>query len=92
MKTKKIQMPEFKSEDEERAFWSNNDSTEYLDWSQADVVIIPNLKPTSKSISLRIPDYMLQTLKVIANSKNIHYHSLIKIFIEEGIRHNINKS
>lgn len=78
-------MPKFKTEDEEREFWATHDSSEYIDWSKAEQVIFPNLKPSTESISLRLPKYLLARIKEIANSKDVPYQSLIKIFLAERI-------
>lgn len=78
-------IPEFENEDQERAFWAENDSAEYVDWSKAEKVIFPNLKPTSKTISLRLPGFILDELKLIAHKRDIPYQSLIKIFLKEKI-------
>ncbi len=88
-KLKKI--PEFKNENEEYEFWSIHDSTEYLDWSKAKRVIFPNLKPTTKSIPIRFPLYMVEELKYLANRKNVPYQSLIKIYLEERLKRELNK-
>ena len=82
-KLKKI--PVFKNEDEERAFWAKNDSADYIDWSKANKVNFPNLKPSTKTISLRLPEFMLEELKLIAHKQDVPYHSLIKIFLKERI-------
>ena len=81
--SKKI--PKFKNEDEEREFWASHDSTEYIDWKQAKRVTLPNLKPSVKKISLRLPESMLEELKLIANKKDVPYQSLMKIFLSERI-------
>ncbi len=78
-------VPKFENEDQERAFWAEQDSAEYVDWSKADRVIFPNLKPTSKTISLRLPGFILDELKLIAHKRDIPYQSLIKIFLKEKI-------
>lgn len=78
-------IPDFKSEDEERAFWADHDSTEYIDWDEADPVVLPNLRPSTKSISLRLPASMLNKLRVIANKRDVPYQSLIKLFLQERI-------
>lgn len=78
-------IPEFENEDQERAFWAEQDSAEYVDWSKAEKVIFPNLKPTSKTISLRLPGFILDELKLIAHKRDIPYQSLIKIFLKEKI-------
>ena len=83
MSRKKI--PSFKSEDEEREFWSGHDSTDYIDWSQASRVVLPNLKPSLKTISLRLPEYMLAEIKLLAHKKDVPYQSLIKIFLSERL-------
>lgn len=76
----------FKNEDEERKFWSEHDSTELVDWSQAQRVTLPNLKPSVKSISLRLPQPMLEQLRVLANRRDVPYQSLIKLFLAERIQ------
>ncbi len=81
--SKKI--PKFKDEDEEREFWAASDSTEYINWKQAKRVTLPNLKPSVKTISLRLPESMLEELKLLANKKDVPYQSLLKIFLSERI-------
>ena len=78
-------IPEFDSEEAERAFWASSDSTDYIDWTQAERVILPNLKPSLKTISLRLPESMLETLKLLANKRDIPYQSLMKLFLAERI-------
>jgi predicted DNA binding CopG/RHH family protein len=78
-------IPEFKSEAEEREFWATHDSTEYLDWSDAESVVFPNLKPSTKTISLRISETMLNELKLLANKMDVPYQSLIKVYLRERI-------
>jgi len=78
-------IPEFKSEDEEREFWATHDSTEYVDWSQARRVIFPNLKPSTRTISVRMPESMVDELKLLANKRDVPYQSLIKMFLRERI-------
>jgi predicted DNA binding CopG/RHH family protein len=82
--SKKI--PKFKSEDEEREFWATRDSTEYVDWKKAKRVVLPELKPSLKTISLRLPESMLEELKLLAHKKDVPYQSLLKIFLSERIR------
>lgn len=77
------QIPNFKNEDEEREFWATHDSTDYVDWAKAENVIFSNLKPSTESISLRLPSYLLARIKEIANKKDIPYQSLMKMFISE---------
>ena len=79
-------IPKFRSEAEERNFWRKNDTSDFVDWKKADRVSFPNLKPSVRSISLRLPESMLNDLKVIANKKDIPYQSLMKIFISEKIK------
>ena len=79
------EIPEFKNEDEERAFWAKTDSSEVLDWSKAKRVLFPNLKPTTQAISLRLPASMLDELRQLANQRDVPYQSLIKIFLRERI-------
>ena len=78
-------IPEFNNEDEEREYWANQDSSEVLDWKQAQRAIFPNLKPTLKSISLRLPESMIDELRQLANERDIPYQSLIKHFLRERI-------
>lgn len=77
--------PAFTSEKEEREFWQTHDSTEYVDWSKARKVIFPNLKPTTQSISLRLPLWMLQAIKNAANRQDVPYQSLIKVWLTEKL-------
>lgn len=79
------QIPHFKSEDKERKFWATHDSTEYVDWSKAERVIFPNLRPSTESISLRLPSYLLDRIKQLANFKDVPYQSLMKIFLAERV-------
>ena len=81
--SKKI--PQFKNEDEEREFWATHDSTEFINWSQAEKVTLSNLKPSVKKISLRLPESMLEELKMLANKRDVPYQSLMKIFLAERI-------
>ncbi len=81
----KKRVPKFKNEDEERAFWSKNDSSEYLNWKSAERVLFPNLKPSTKAISLRLPESLLDALRQLANERDVPYQSLIKIFLQERI-------
>lgn len=78
--------PRFKNEDNERQFWSEHDSTDYIDWSKAERISLPRLKPSVKIISLRLPEFMLEELKTLANKRDVPYQSLIKVFLSERIR------
>lgn len=82
---KKKPIPKFKDEAEECAFWEVNDSAEYLDWAKAAQVSMPNLKPSVRTISLRLPEIMLENLKVLANKRDIPYQSLLKLYLSERI-------
>jgi len=82
----KKKVPKFKDEDQERRFWSGRDSTEYVDWKKARRVVLPRLKPSLKTISLRIPESMIQELKLLANKRDVPYQSLMKIFLAEKIK------
>ena len=78
-------IPKFRNEQEERAFWESHDSTEYVDWSKAKRVRFPNLKPTTKAISLRLPISLLDQIKVEANKRDVPYQSLIKTWLAEKV-------
>jgi predicted DNA binding CopG/RHH family protein len=78
-------IPKQKTEDQEREFWSRSDSTEYIDWSDARPLVLPNLKPSLKTISLRLPEHMLAELKVLANKRDVPYQSLLKLFLAERL-------
>ncbi|ALO44950.1 BrnA antitoxin family protein [Pseudohongiella spirulinae] len=77
--------PEFKCEAEERAFWENHDSTEYVDWKQAKRAQLPNLKPSTKTISLRLPESLLDQIKIEANKRDMPYQSLIKVWLSDDV-------
>lgn len=81
---KQLKLPKFKNEDEERDFWAKLDLSEYYEPSDMERVSFPNLKPTSRSISLRIPEYLLNIVKEKANEINVPYQSLIKEYIKKG--------
>jgi predicted DNA binding CopG/RHH family protein len=85
MKKKLKEIPEFNNEDEEREFWGTHDSMDYVDWDKAETVIFPNLKPTTRTISLRLPASMLDRLKVAANKRDVPYQSLIKMFLKDRL-------
>ena len=78
-------IPKFKNEDEERAFWSEHDSSEYLNWKSAERVLFPNLKPSTRAISLRLSESLLDALRQMANERDVPYQSLIKMFLQERI-------
>ena len=78
--------PKFDTEKDERAYWESHDSTEHLDWTKARKVVLPNLKPTTKTISLRLPQHLLDSIKTAANSRDVPYQSLIKVWLQEKLR------
>jgi predicted DNA binding CopG/RHH family protein len=82
-KLKKI--PKFKSSSEEDAFWQTHDSTNYLDWSHAKQASFPNLKPSTKSISLRLPEGLLNEIKILANKEDVPYQSLMKMLLAQAV-------
>ncbi len=77
--------PVFSNEAQERAYWEAHDSGAHLDWSKAKKVSLPNLKPTTKTISLRLPQHLLDSLKVAANARDVPYQSLIKVWLQEKL-------
>ncbi len=81
----KKHIPTFRNEAEERRFWQTHDSSEYLDWSEAEEVLMPKLRPTTRSISIRLPEAMVEELKLLANKRDVPYQSLLKVFLSERI-------
>jgi predicted DNA binding CopG/RHH family protein len=86
--TKPKKVPNFKTEKEEREFWESNDSSEYLDLSKAEKMMLPNLKPSTKTISLRLPEGLLDSIKVEANKRDMPYQSLIKVWLTKEVQEN----
>ncbi|OGR80152.1 MAG: hypothetical protein A3I11_05330 [Elusimicrobia bacterium RIFCSPLOWO2_02_FULL_39_32] len=80
------ELPKFKSEDEERRFWAKADSSKYFNWNKPERALFPNLKPTTESISLRVPKYLLAGIKELANAKDVPYQSLIKMYLVERVK------
>lgn len=78
-------IPRFETEDEEREFWATHDSTDHVDWSRAKTVTFSQLKPSTRTISLRLPEPLLENLKMLANKRDVPYQSLLKIFLAERI-------
>lgn len=78
-------LPKFKSEDEESAFWAAHDVTDYIDLAKAKRTIFPNLKPSSRSVPVRFPVFLIERLKYLANKRQVSYQSLLKIFLSERI-------
>ena len=86
--TKQAKRPtKFKNESQERAFWEakGSDSTQYLDWAKAQRIVLPNLKPSTKTISLRLPQHLLDAIKAAANARDVPYQSLIKVWLQEKL-------
>jgi predicted DNA binding CopG/RHH family protein len=81
----KDQLPAFASEEEERDFWAAHDSTDYVDWSRAERVLMPNLKPSTRTISLRLPQHMLDEIRMLANKRDVPYQSLLKTFLADRL-------
>jgi predicted DNA binding CopG/RHH family protein len=78
-------LPKFKSEDAEREFWATHDSTEFIDWHKGQRATLANLKPSSQTISLRLPKPMLDRLKLLAHERDVPYQSLLKMFVAERL-------
>ncbi|HEX3527238.1 MAG TPA: BrnA antitoxin family protein [Thermoanaerobaculia bacterium] len=78
-------IPKFSSEDEEREFWATHDSADYVDWSRAKPATFSRLKPSTQTISLRLPEALLESLKMLANKRDVPYQSLLKVFLAERI-------
>jgi predicted DNA binding CopG/RHH family protein len=78
--------PNFSNEAAERTFWETNDSSKYLDWNKAQVAAFPNLKPSTKTISLRLPQHLLDAIKTAANARDVPYQSLIKVWLQEKVQ------
>lgn len=79
-------MPEFKTEADERLFWESHDSSDYMDWSKAQSVSFPRLKPSTKTISIRLPEMLLDRIKIEANRRDMPYQSLIKVWLMEDVK------
>jgi predicted DNA binding CopG/RHH family protein len=79
------EIPKFKNEDQERKFWATADSTKYLDWSQGKRKRLVDLKPSLRTISLRLPVAMIEDLKLLANQRDVPYQSLLKVFLAERL-------
>lgn len=92
MKKKLKLIPKFKSEDEERDFWATHDTTEYFDVSKPIELDLSRLKPSTETISLRLPQYLLARIKQIANFKDVPYQSLMKIFLAEKVKEELSAS
>jgi predicted DNA binding CopG/RHH family protein len=78
-------VPKFNTEDDERDFWSTHDAMDYLDFSQAEETVFPNLKPSTRAISLRLPVSLIDRLKMLANKQDVPYQSLLKVLLAEKV-------
>lgn len=86
MKKKLKPIPKFKSEEEEANFWDTHDTTDYFDFKRVVNPLFPNLKPSTRTITIRVPQHLIDHLKVIANKKDVPYQSLVKIYLDEKVR------
>lgn len=86
MPTTKKRIPKFRTEDQERAFWAREDSTRYVSWEKGKRVTLPKLKPSVRTISLRLPESLIDELKLLANKRDVPYQSLMKVYLAERIR------
>jgi predicted DNA binding CopG/RHH family protein len=82
----KKSLPKFKNEDAEREFWASHDATDFIDWRRGKRVTLPNLKPSSQTISIRLPKPMLDRLKLLAHKRDVPYQSLLKMFVAERLK------
>jgi predicted DNA binding CopG/RHH family protein len=85
-------IPTFSSEDDEHEFWQKHDSINYIDWSKGKIGVFPELKPSTKTISLRLPESLLAAIKTLANKKDVPYQSLMKVFLSEKLQDELNSS
>jgi len=89
-KLKKI--PDFKNEQEEREFWDSHDSTEYVNWQRSERGLFPNLQPSTETISLRLPEHILDEIKMMAHKRDVPYQSLIKMFLKDRLNEELRHS
>ena len=85
VKTKLLPIPKFATEKEECEFWMTHDSVDYVDWTKGRRVMFPNLKPSTQTISIRLPKHLLENIKVAANKRDVPYQSLIKVWLQEKV-------
>lgn len=85
-------VPTFRSEVEEQEFWIVHDATDYLDWSQARRVVLPSLKPSTRTISLRLPEHVAEGLKLLANKQDVPYQSLLKMYLAERLEQELGQA
>jgi len=86
MKSMRKKIPKFNNENDEREFWGRADSTEFIDWSKGKRATLPNLRPTLRTISIRLPESMIARLKRLANKRDVPYQSLVKVFLAERLK------
>ncbi len=79
-------LPKFQNEEQEREFWAHHDSADYLDWKPGQRVVLPNLRPSSQTISIRLPKPMVAQLKLLANKRDVPYQSLLKMFVADRLK------
>ncbi len=85
MKTTKKEIPEFQNEEEEREFWGKHDSVDYINWEEGEIGRFPKLKPNTKSISIRLPETLIEDLKILAHKRDVPYQSLLKVYLAERV-------
>ena len=85
-------MPIFNNEEEEREFWANHDSSEFVDWKKSERAVFPNLNPSTKTISLRLPEHILDEIKMLARKRDVPYQSLIKMFLKDRLNEELRHS
>ncbi|MCH7827010.1 MAG: BrnA antitoxin family protein [Bacteroidetes bacterium] len=85
-------IPKFKTKEEERKFWGNNESSDFIDWTKSKLASFPKLRPSTKTISLRLPEFLLNDIKVIAHKRDVPYQSLIKIILKDRIDNELRNS
>jgi predicted DNA binding CopG/RHH family protein len=89
--TKKLKkIPQFKSLREEEKFWATHDSTEFIDYSKVELRFFPELKPSSRTISIRLPQSLVEAIKLLANKQDVPYQSMLKVFLAEKVREAMN--
>ncbi len=85
-------IPAFKNVEEEREFWDTHDSSEYINWKKSERAEFPNLKPSTKTISLRLPEHILDEIKMLARKRDVPYQSLIKMFLKDRLNEELRDS
>jgi len=85
-------LPDFKNEEEERKFWATHDSPEYINWKKSERAVFPNLQPSTKTISLRLPEHVLDEIKMLARKRDVPYQSLIKMFLKDRLNEEMRHS